>query len=71
VPVSFFFADAPGSESLQPSGLSEGRAANFVVDFVNSGEGLQLNRAFARITDVKVRRRIIDLVKALAAEDSE
>jgi len=71
VPVSFFFADAPGSESLQPSGLSEGKAANFVVDFVNSGEGLQLNRAFARITDVKVRRRIIDLVKALAAEDSE
>ena len=71
VPVSFFFADAPGSESLHPSGLSEGKAANFVVDFVNSGEGLQLNRAFARLTDVKVRRRIIDLVKALAAEDSE
>ena len=71
VPVSFFFADAPGNESLQPAGLSEGKAANFMVDFVNSGEGLQLNRAFARITDVKVRRRIIDLVKALAADDTD
>jgi transcriptional regulator with XRE-family HTH domain len=71
VPVSFFFADAPGTESSELTGMSEGKAANFVVDFVNSGEGLQLNRAFARITDAKIRRRIIDLVKALAADDSE
>jgi transcriptional regulator with XRE-family HTH domain len=71
VPVSFFFADAPGSESSTLTGMSEGKAASFVVDFVNSGEGLQLNRAFARITDSKIRRRIIDLVKALAAEDSD
>jgi transcriptional regulator with XRE-family HTH domain len=70
VPVSFFFADAPGSESTL-TGMSEGKAASFVVDFVNSGEGLQLNRAFARITDAKIRRRIIDLVKALAADDSD
>jgi transcriptional regulator with XRE-family HTH domain len=71
VPVSFFFADAPGNESTELTGMSEGKAANFVVDFVNSGEGLQLNRAFARITDAKIRRRIIDLVKVLAADDSE
>jgi transcriptional regulator with XRE-family HTH domain len=71
VPVSFFFADAPGSESSGLTGMSEGKAANFVVDFVNSSEGLQLNRAFARITDTRIRRRIIDLVKALAADDTE
>lgn len=71
VPVSFFFADAPGRETSELTGLSEGRSANYVVDFVNSGEGLQLNRAFARIADAKIRRRIVDLVKALAADDSE
>ena len=70
VPVAFFFADAPGQEPTELTGMSEGKS-HFVVDFINSGEGLQLNRAFARITDAKIRRRIIDLVKALAAEDSE
>ena len=71
VPVSYFFADAPGGEQSEPTGMAEGRSASFVFDFVNSGEGLQLNRAFARISDPKIRRKIIELVKALAAEDSE
>lgn len=42
---------------------------NFGLDFVTSPEGLQLNRAFVKIADPKVRRKIIELVKALAAED--
>ena len=71
VPVSFFFADAPGRGPGELGGMSEGKAANFVVDFINSAEGLQLNRAFARITDTKVRRKIIELVKALAADEVE
>jgi len=71
VPVSFFFADAPGSETPELTGMSEGKSAHFVVDFVNSAEGLQLNRAFARIAEPRIRRRIIDLVKALADDDSE
>ena len=54
VPVSFFFADAPGRGPGELGGLSEGNPTNFGVDFVNSAEGLQLNRAFARITDTKV-----------------
>ena len=70
-PVSYFFADAPGGETPELTGMSEGKPAHFVADFVNSAEGLQLNRAFARIIDPKIRRRIIDLVKALAADDSD
>jgi transcriptional regulator with XRE-family HTH domain len=69
VPVSFFFEDAPGQEAHGAKGLAEEGSPSFVVDFLNSAEGLQLNRAFVRISDVKVRRRIIDLVKALAADD--
>ncbi|MDX1732137.1 MAG: transcriptional regulator, partial [Aurantimonas coralicida] len=38
----------------------------YVVDFLSSSEGLQLNRAFVRISDPKVRRRVIDLVRTLA-----
>jgi len=68
VPVAFFFEDAPGREAGDAKGLAED-STTFVVDFLNSTEGIQLNRAFARISEPKVRRKIIDLVKALAAED--
>jgi hypothetical protein len=40
------------------------------MEFVSSGEGLQLSLAFMRIKDPKVRKRMIDLVKSLA-EDGE
>lgn len=69
VPVSFFFEDAPGQGPAGAKGLAEDSSTSFVVDFLNSAEGLQLNRAFVRIPDAKIRRRIIDLVKALAADE--
>lgn len=67
VPVAFFFEDAPG-EHAGASGMSEAGGPNYVVDFLSSSEGLQLNRAFVKINDPKVRRRIVDLVKALGSE---
>ncbi|WP_275788013.1 helix-turn-helix domain-containing protein [Pararhizobium gei] len=67
VPVSFFFEDAPGDNS-GPSGMAEASSSNYVVDFLSSSEGLQLNRAFVKISDPKVRRKLVDLVKALAVE---
>ena len=65
VPVAFFFEDAPGGGG----GLAEESQTTYVVDFLSSTEGLQLNRAFVRIGDPKVRRKIIELVKTLADED--
>lgn len=68
VPVQFFFDDLP--EQRRPgdgplAGLAEDAPAPYVLDFVGTVEGLQLNRAFARITDPAVRRRILDLVKSI------
>jgi transcriptional regulator with XRE-family HTH domain len=71
VPVSFFFEDAPGAPTEQPSGMAEPRSTHYVVDFLSSAEGLQLNKAFIRIKDSKLRRKIIDLVRALAGEVEE
>ena len=68
VPVSFFFEDAPGDQTNSQAGFAEASSSNYVVDFLSSSEGLQLNRAFVRIGDPKVRRKLVDLVKALAAE---
>ena len=66
VPVSFFFDDAPGQDHAKLRGMAEDSSTSYVVDFLNSAEGLQLNRAFVKIGDAKIRRKIIDLVKTLA-----
>ncbi len=68
-PVSFFFEDAPGQEGTAQGGFAEADATNYVVDFLSSTEGLQLNRAFVKIKDAKVRRKIIEMVRALANDD--
>jgi transcriptional regulator with XRE-family HTH domain len=68
VSVAFFFENAPGLESSSQPGLEE-HSADYVADFCSSAEGLQLNRAFVKIGDPKVRRKVIDLVKALGADE--
>lgn len=70
VGVDFFYEDAPASgvERTGTPGFAETSGENYIVDFLNSREGLELNRAFTRITDPKVRRSVIDLVRSLAGE---
>jgi transcriptional regulator with XRE-family HTH domain len=67
-PVAFFFEDAPSEGEGNVQGMSESSSTNYVVDFLSSSEGLQLNRAFVKIKDAKVRRKVIDLVKVLGEE---
>jgi transcriptional regulator with XRE-family HTH domain len=67
VPPAFFFEDAPAG-AAQPAGFAEPAGGSYVVDFLSTPEGLQLNKAFALIRDPKVRRRIVDLVASLAEE---
>jgi len=67
VEPAFFFEGAPTSEP-RPSGVAEAPDHSYVVDFLSTNEGLQLNRAFAQIRDPRVRKRIIDLVTSLATE---
>ena len=70
VGVAFFYEDAPLSVGMVDGtpGFAEKGTESYIVDFLNSREGLELNRAFMRITDPKVRRSILDLVKSLANE---
>jgi transcriptional regulator with XRE-family HTH domain len=64
VPVDFFYegvaSSGPDPESAPP-----------VMEFVSSGEGLQLALAFMKIKDVRVRKRMLDLVKSLAEEEEQ
>lgn len=67
-PVAFFFEDAPGTAAGAATGFAETESADYVVDFLSSTEGLQLNRAFVKIKDAKVRKKIIEMVRALSGE---
>ena len=68
VPAAFFFEDAPGQEAVGGRGFAEDSSVGYAAEFCSTSEGLQLNRAFVRIADAKVRRRIIELVKSLSDE---
>ncbi|MEM9331497.1 MAG: helix-turn-helix domain-containing protein [Pseudomonadota bacterium] len=67
-PISFFFDGAPGYGGETSKGFAEGGTAEYTIDFLSTPEGMQLNRAFAKIKDPKVRKKIVDLVKSLADE---
>ena len=70
VPPADFFEGAPAFDGgdVAHSAAAEAGSA-YVVDFLSTTEGLHLNRAFARIQDAKVRKRIVDLVASLAGDD--
>jgi transcriptional regulator with XRE-family HTH domain len=67
VPPAFFFEGAPASDTGKLT-FTEPAGSSYVVDFLSTSEGLQLNRAFALIRDPKVRKKIIDLVVSLVKE---
>ena len=70
VPPAYFFEGAPafdGGDATHSAAAEAGSA--YVVDFLSTTEGLHLNRAFARIQDAKVRKRIVDLVTSLAGDE--
>jgi len=68
VPVSFFFEGAPVPDG-SPGGFSESASPAYVSDFLATSDGLALTKAFMKVADSKVRRRIVDLVEAIATEE--
>lgn len=66
VPVSFFFDDMPEEVERANRGLAEAPAEPFEADQLSKRETLELVRAYYRVTDAKVRKRVFELVKAVA-----
>ena len=67
VPIDYFYEGIAAPAAGEPAG----EGAPPVMEFVSSGEGLQLSLAFMKIKDAKVRKRFLDLVKSLAEEEAE
>jgi transcriptional regulator with XRE-family HTH domain len=70
VPVSFFFEGAPSLPGQTTEGMAEAPSPAYVSDFLATSDGLALTKAFMRIKDAKLRRRIVDLVEQMVT-DSE
>ncbi|WP_028754109.1 helix-turn-helix domain-containing protein [Rhizobium leucaenae] len=68
VPVSFFFEGV--SEPRESNGEEIFGAGNDLAGFLATGEGIELNRAFAKIKDPRTRLKIIGLVKSLVGSYS-
>jgi transcriptional regulator with XRE-family HTH domain len=74
VPPAFFFDGAPSldessADGSAPGYVSDAPSSSYVLDFISTAEGLHLNKAFARIQDAKIRKRIVDLVASIAGEE--
>ncbi len=69
VPIDYFYEGVIEQSAQQTAGFAEEPTRPPVMDFLSSGEGLQLSLAFMKIKDPKVRKRVLDLVRSLADED--
>src|SRR5215471_8584414 len=69
VPVAFFFEGAPDMVDGGRNAAKDAPSPAYVSDFLATSDGLALTKAFMRITDAKLRRRIVDLVEQIAGED--
>jgi transcriptional regulator with XRE-family HTH domain len=82
VPISFFFDDMP--ESLASAGAGQGVGLkgrrstgfsdaqdSFSDDALSRRETLELVRAYYRITDASVRKRVFELIKSLTPDSAE
>lgn len=76
VPVNYFFEEMPGDTDkyAQPGANFEGladAAMTYEDDKMAKRETLELVRAYYRITDPAVRKRVFDLTKAVANQKDE
>jgi transcriptional regulator with XRE-family HTH domain len=68
IPVPFFFEGAPNLPG-QPEGIGAAPFPTYVSDFLATIDGLALTKAFMRIKEPKLRRRIVELVEEIAGDD--
>lgn len=64
VPVAQFFEGISGAR-----GVAEDASESFLYDTLSTPEGLQLVAMFASIKSQRIRRRVLDLVRALTDEE--
>ena len=65
VPIGFLFEGAP-SASGRRDGMRDAPSPAFVTEYLATSDGIALTKAFMRIRDARIRRRIVNLVEEIA-----
>lgn len=69
VPIEYFFE---GLESGTPPAGGDGQARGVLdASVLSTAEGIQLNSAFFAISDPKLRKRVLELIKALSGRGDD
>ena len=68
VPVAFFFEGAPSVPGT-PQATETAPAPAYVTDFLATSDGIRLAKAFMRIENTGLQRRIVGLVQEITPED--
>lgn len=68
VNIEYFYE---GVNNQLAGGFADNPSSPPVMEFVSSGEGLQLSLAFMKIKDPKLRKRVLELVKQLSEDTAE
>ena len=76
VPVGYFYEGLEESDALArvngaKEGLQDSPAVSPLMEFISSGPGVELNQAFLRIDDDKMRRRLLAMVNDIARVTGE
>ncbi|MEH6527786.1 MAG: helix-turn-helix transcriptional regulator [Sneathiella sp.] len=70
VPLSFFFDEMPKESLALGGGLADPEKA-FEHQYMSKRETLELVRAYYKITDLEVRKRIFEVIKSVAHQEHE
>jgi transcriptional regulator with XRE-family HTH domain len=70
VPLSFFFEDMPSNISSPNHQLAEPENS-FEHQYLSKRETLELVRAYYKITDLTVRKRVFDVIKSIANQNDD
>jgi transcriptional regulator with XRE-family HTH domain len=68
VPVSFFFDDMPNEAASRSDPLAESVQLRFDQQDMSKRETLELVRAYYRIVEPNIRKRVFELVKSLGPQ---
>jgi transcriptional regulator with XRE-family HTH domain len=68
VPIDYFYEGAPQFDAEAAGGFAENPSPAYMAE-LTTNDGLNLLKAFASIKSARVRRRVVELVRALAEDD--
>jgi transcriptional regulator with XRE-family HTH domain len=70
VPAAFFFEGAPNLPAARTPKNATASPDTF-MDLMSTSEGLALAKAFMRIANMKLRRRVVDMVEEIVGAEND